>query len=168
MTGVLAAVCAVALLPGAAAGAAAGDVRDVEWRDSRYAVPPVGGCPAQEVPFADGAAVVGDSVYRFTPRERVRYADVTGEGVEDALLFLDCGPRNSEYSTALVGMTTAPDGSPTPLGTVVNPEVWTTVPTGVVVRDGLISVGLESWDTGRTWTEHYRWAASAAAFVRVG
>lgn len=148
-------------------GAAPG-VREVDWRNASFTVPQISGCPRQQVDFRQGAGTAGNSVYRFTPERRIEYADVTGEGVEDALILMDCGPRNSEYSTALIAMTTGPGGdSALPLGTVASPGVWTQVPTGFTVRDGVIAVAIEDWEAQRTWTEHYRWAASARAFVRV-
>ncbi|WP_246470853.1 hypothetical protein [Saccharopolyspora phatthalungensis] len=170
MRAVSAVVLAAGLLAGggAASGQAAPGVRDVDWRNAEFTVPPVGPCPEQSVRFADGAAEAGDSVYRFTPEREIGYADVTGEGVEDALILMDCGPRNSEYSRALIAMTTGPDGvAVRPLGTVVSPPVWTQVPNRFTISQGDIAVGLEDFDTGQNWTEHYRWAQSARAFVRV-
>ncbi|GAA0534411.1 hypothetical protein GCM10011581_08070 [Saccharopolyspora subtropica] len=152
---------------GVASAQGGSGVRDVDWRNAQYTVPPVGPCPEQFVPFTDGAAEVGNWVYRLAPDLPVGYADVTGEGVEDALLFVECGPRNSEYSRALVGVTTGSDARIQPLGTVVSPPVWTQVPNQVTVHDGDIAVRIEDFDTGATWTEHYRWAQSARAFVRV-
>ncbi|MER7010145.1 hypothetical protein ABT324_01780 [Saccharopolyspora sp. NPDC000359] len=151
------------LAGGSATAEPAEGVRDVDWRDTEFVVPPVGPCPQQSVPFSDGAAVVSGWVYRFTPERQVEYADVTGEGVEDALILVECGPQNSEYSRALVAMTEGPR----PLGTVVSPPVWTQLPTDLTVRAGEISVRIEDFDTGGAWTERYRWAQSAQAFVRI-
>ncbi|WP_246025458.1 hypothetical protein [Saccharopolyspora antimicrobica] len=135
----------------------------MDWRNAEFTVPAVGPCPQQSVAFAGGAAEVGNWVYRFTPEREVGFADVTGEGVEDALILVECGPRDSEYSRALVAMTEGPQ----PLGTVVSPPVWTQVPDGFTVHDGEIAVRIEDFDTGGSWTERYRWAQSARAFVRV-
>ncbi|MGP4017933.1 hypothetical protein [Saccharopolyspora sp. 5N708] len=153
---------------GSAAAQSASGVRDVDWRNAQFTVPLVGACPEQAVSFTGGAAQAGNSVYRFTPGREIGYADVTGEGVEDALILMECGPRDSEYSRALIAMTTSQDGiGIRPLGTVVSPPVWTQVPTEFTVWHGDISVLVEDFDTGQTWTEHYRWAQSAQAFVRI-
>lgn len=171
---VLAALFATALVVGGGATAAAAPVqaaapgvRDVQWRNTTLPLPPVGSCPRQSVEFTDGAGRTGDSIYRFTPNREIHYVDVTGEGVEDALIFMDCGPPASEYSTSLIAMTTRADGTVRALGTVVNTGVWEHQPTGVSVRDGLIAVTITDIRTGEVWTQHYRWAASAQAFVRV-
>ncbi|MCI2422864.1 hypothetical protein MOQ72_36110 [Saccharopolyspora sp. K220] len=153
---------------GSASAQSGTGVRDVDWRNAQFTVPPVGPCPEQAVSFTDGAALVGNSVYRFTPDREVGYADVTGEGVEDALILVECGPRDSEYSRALIAMTTSPDGAAIrPLGTVVSPPVWTQVPTEFTVWHGDIALFIEDFDTGQHWTEYYRWAQSAQAFVRI-
>jgi hypothetical protein len=161
---------AVVLLAGGGAASAQSvqGARDADWRNAQYVVPPVGPCPEQVVRFADGAAVVGNWVYRFAPEREVGHAEVTGEGVEDALILMECGPRDSEYSRALIAMTTGPDGiAVRPLGTVVSPPVWTQVPSEFTASQGDIAVLIEDFDTAESWTEHYRWAQSAQAFVRV-
>ena len=143
-------------------------MRDVDWHNASFTVPAVAGCPTSHVDFSGGAGTTEDSVYRFTPDREITYADVTGDGVEDALILMDCGPRNSEYSTALIAMSTGPDGaSVRPLGTVASPKVWTQVPTDHTVWHGGIAVAVTDRETGRTWTEYYRWAPSAEAFVRI-
>ncbi|GAA4619522.1 hypothetical protein [Saccharopolyspora hordei] len=163
LSAVWAAVAAVVVAGSPAVAQAPEGVRDVDWRNAEFTVPRVGPCPQQPVPFTDGAAEVGDWVYRFTPEREVEYADVTGEGVEDALLLVECGPRNAEYSRALVAVTEGPR----PLGTVVSPPTWRQVPQSCTVQDGVIAVEVEDFDTGGTWTERYRWAQSAQAFVRI-
>ncbi|GAB3685723.1 hypothetical protein [Saccharopolyspora tripterygii] len=157
---------AAALLAGG--GVAAADVQQVDWRNAEFDVPPVGSCPQQRVSFNDGAGEAGDRVYRFAPDKPIGYADVTGEGVEDALILVECGPRDAEYSRALIGMTTDPGGTePHPLGTVVSPPVWTQVPEEFQVFHQDIAVWINDFDTGQGHTEHYRWASSAQAFVRI-
>ncbi|MDA3643448.1 hypothetical protein LZ318_09295 [Saccharopolyspora indica] len=151
------------LAGGSATADPASDVREVDWPNAEFVVPAVGPCPQQVVDFTGGAAEAGGWVYRLTPERQVEFADVTGEGVVDALILVECGPPNSEYSRALVAMTEGPQ----PLGTVVSPSVWTQVPDGFTVHDGEISVRIEDFDTGGSWTERYRWAQSARAFVRV-
>ncbi|GAB3276120.1 hypothetical protein GCM10027563_03160 [Parasphingorhabdus pacifica] len=149
-------------------GAPGQGVRDVDWHGASFTVPAMSGCPRNHVEFSEGAGTAGDSVYRFTPNREITYADVTGDGVEDALILMDCGPRNSEYSTALIAMTTDQDGdSVRPLGTVASPAVWTQVPSDHMVWYGDIAVAITDWESERTWTEYYRWAPSAQAFVRV-
>ena len=147
---------------------ASADAPDVDWRNAEFAVPAVGACPQQVVDFNDGAGQAGDFVYRFTPDRGIEYADVTGEGTTDALMLVECGPRDSEYSRALIGMTTDPGGTtPETLGTVVSPPVWTQVPDEFIVFHGDIAVWIHDYETGQGHTEHYRWAASAKACVRV-
>ncbi|MBA8823691.1 hypothetical protein FHX42_001020 [Saccharopolyspora lacisalsi] len=150
------------------AQSAAPGVRDVDWHDATLPLPPVGSCPRNTVDFTDGEGRVDDSIYRFTPDREIHYADVTGEGVTDALIFMDCGPPASEYSTSLIGMTTRADGTVRALGTVVSTGVWTHQPTDVAVHGGLMAVTITDIETDRTWIQYYRWAASARAFVRVG
>jgi len=146
---------------------AAADAPEVDWRNAEFTVPAVGPCPRQVVDFNEGTGETGDFVYRFTPDREIGYADVTGEGTTDALMLVECGPRNSEYSRALIGMTTDPGGTaPETLGTVVSPPVWTQVPDEFSVFHGDISVWVLDYETGLGHTEHYRWAASAKAFVR--
>ncbi|GAA2779430.1 hypothetical protein [Saccharopolyspora taberi] len=161
--------CALVLTGGAvSAGEAgkaekAGGVRDVDWHNSEFSVPPVGSCPWQQVRFAAGAGETAEHVYRFAPDRDIVFADVTGEGVEDALIVMQCGPRDAEYSTALIAMT----ADAAPLGTVSNPGVWTRQPADFTVWYGDIAVRVTDFDTGEGWTEYYRWASSAKAFVRV-
>ncbi|WP_236623252.1 hypothetical protein [Saccharopolyspora rectivirgula] len=144
------------------------DVRDVDWHNATFTVPSVGSCPQQQVRFSDGTGSSGDHVYRFTPDEEIGYADVNGDRVEDALILLDCGPQNSEYTTGLIAMTTDEDGeSVRPLGVVVDPPTWTQYPFDFTVWYGDIAVAMGDYETGQTWTEYYRWAPSAGAFVRV-
>lgn len=167
---VLAAISITALLAGGTAVAepiSVRGVRDIDWHNAGFTVPAMGSCPAQEVLFSGGAGEAGNSVYRFTPDREIGYADVTGEGVEDALIMMDCGPRNSEYTSALIAMTTGEDGSVQPLGTVVNPDTWTHVPTDFTVWYGDIAAAITDIESGQRWTEYYRWAASARAFVRI-
>lgn len=146
---------------------AAADVRDVDWRNATLPLPRIGSCPAQTVDFTDGAARTDDAVYRFPPDREIIYADVTGEGVEDALVFMDCGPPASEYSTSLIAMTTDDAGAVRALGTVVDTGVWTLQPTDATVWYGDIAVAITDIETGDVSTRYYRWAASAQAFVRV-
>ncbi len=142
-------------------------VRDIDWRDATLPLPRVGSCSARTVDFTDGAARTEDAVYRLTPHREVVYADVTGEGVEDALVFVDCGPPASEYSTALVAMTTDAQGDPRTLGAVVNTRTWTVQPTDAVVWYGDIAVAITDLETDQVSTRYYRYAASAEAFVRI-
>lgn len=166
---------ATACLLGAATAAATpgvstaepSDVRDVDWRNETLPLPEVGFCPAQTVDFTNGAARTPGSVYRFAPNEDIVYADVTGEGVEDALIFMQCGPPASEYSTAVIAMTTDAAGNVRPLGTVSNPGTWTSRPSDVMVFYGDIGVAVTDTETGAISTRYYRWAASAQAFVRI-
>ncbi|TDC90104.1 hypothetical protein E1161_19615 [Saccharopolyspora aridisoli] len=152
----------------AGSGVATADVQQVDWHNAEFEVPQVGSCPRQVVSFTDGAGEAGDRVYRFTPDKPIGYADVTGEGLEDALMLIECGPRDSEYSRALIGMTTDPGGTvPRTLGTVVSPPVWTQVPEEFQVFHHDIAVWINDFDTGQGHTEHYRWASSAQAFVRI-
>ncbi|QUH04557.1 hypothetical protein HUO13_30635 [Saccharopolyspora erythraea] len=152
----------------ATAQASPSGVRDVDWHNLEFTVPPVGSCPWQSVRFTDGAGEAGDRVYRYQPGKDVVFADVTGEGVEDALILMQCGPRDSEYSTALIAMTTSADGAAVlALGTVSNPGVWTQQPSDFTVWYGDIAVAVTDFDTEQVWTEYYRWASSAKAFVRV-
>lgn len=157
------------VLLGSAGAMAAGEtqgVREIDWRNATFEVPPVGPCGQQVVTFTDGQARTPDSVYRFTPDREIVFADVTGEGVEDALMLVECGPPNSEYSRALVAVTADPDVRP--LGTVVSPSVWTQVPDAFAVApDHLIDVTILDYETDQTHPEKYRWASSAQAFVRV-
>ncbi|QGK71074.1 hypothetical protein GIY23_17480 [Allosaccharopolyspora coralli] len=154
------------LLASAPAVGSAQGVREVDWRNETFEVPAVGPCAQQSVTFADGQASTRDAVYRFTPDREIVFADVTGEGVEDALMLVECGPPNSEYSRALVAMTADPDVRP--LGTVVSPPVWTQVPDAFTIApDHLIEVTILDYETDRTHPEQYRWASSARAFVRV-
>ena len=165
-TAVLVSACALATT-GGVASAQQGGVRDVDWHNAEFTVPPVGSCPWQPVRFAAGHAETADSAYRFAPGREIVFADVTGEGVEDALVVMQCGPHDSEYSTALIGMTTDAAGAPVPLGTVSNPGVWTRTPADFTVWHGDIAVWVTDWDTEQSRTEYYRWASSAKAFVRV-
>lgn len=165
---------AAALVLGGGATAAAAPVRvadpgvrNVDWRNATLPLPPVGPCPRQTVEFTDGAARTADSVYRFTPDREIVYADVTGDGVEDALIFMDCGPPASEYSTSLIAMTTGADSAVRALGTVVDTGVWTHQPTDATVWYGDIAVAITDLETGDVRTQYYRWAASARAFVRI-
>lgn len=141
-------------------------VRDVDWHNATFEVPAVGPCPQQVVDFTNGAARLPEHVYRFTPEREILFTDVTGEGVEDALMLVECGPPNSEYSRALVAMTADPDVRP--LGTVVSPPVWTQVPDAFAVTPDLaVDVTILDYETNQTHPEKYRWASSAKAFVRV-
>ncbi|SFS36768.1 hypothetical protein SAMN05660874_00571 [Saccharopolyspora flava] len=152
----------------AGGGMAAADVQEVDWHNAAFEVPQVGPCPRQVVSFTNGAGEAGDWIYRFAPEKPIGYADVTGEGVDDALMYVECGPRGAEYSRALIGMTTDPGGTePHALGTVVSPPVWTQVPEEHQVFHGDIAVWINDLDTGQGHTEHYRWASSAQAFVRI-
>lgn len=146
---------------------AAAGVRDVDWRDATLPLPEVGPCSARTVDFTDGAARTDDAVYRFTPNREIIFADVTGEGVEDALVFMDCGPPASEYSTALIAMTTDDTGAPRSLGAVVDTGSWTLRPTDATVWYGDVAVAITDIETDRVATRYYRWAASAQAFVRI-
>ena len=152
----------------AGSGVATADLQRIDWHNAEFEVSQVGSCPRQVVSFTDGAAEVGDRVYRFTPGKPVGHADVTGEGVEDVLILIECGPRDSEYSRALIGMTTDAGGTaPRTLGTVVSPPVWTQVPEEFQVFHHDIAVWINDFETGQGHTEHYRWASSAQAFVRI-
>lgn len=143
----------------------AAGVRDVDWRNASVDVPKIGACPWQHVDFHDGAAETADHVYRFAPGRDIVYADVTGEGVEDALMVVSCGPRDSEFSTGLIAMTADPDARP--LGTVFDPPNWLQVPSDFMVWYRDIAVAVQDGDSGQTHTEYYRWASSAKAFVRI-
>jgi len=146
---------------------AAASVTEVDWRNATFDVPAIGACPADRVHFTDGSADTGAGVYRFTPGQPVRYADVTGEGVTDALAVLDCGPPGSEYTSALVGLTTRADGTTIrTLGPVVVAPDWTTTIGDVTTWYGDVAVLLTGSDGDRQ-TRYYRWASSAQAFVRI-
>ena len=50
---------------------------------------------------------------------------------------------------------------------MVDPPTWTQYPFDFTVWYGDIAVAMGDYETGQTWTEYYRWAPSAGAFVRV-
>jgi hypothetical protein len=64
-------------------------------------------------------------------------------------------------------MTTDAQGAPQPLGTVVNPDVWTTAPVDFGTWHGDVLVAVRGEDPPGVHTEYYRWAQSAKAFVRI-
>lgn len=168
----LAALCGAGMLTVCAGQVAAdtgspGDVRDVDWYNTTVPVSQLGACPPQDVTFQDGFGTAGDYVYRITPGSVITYADVGGDRSMDALYRVNCGPRNSEYTTGLIAMTTDSAGAPQALGTVVDPESWTQTPADFTVWHGDVAVTMTDTRTHEDWTEYYRWAASAEAFVRV-
>lgn len=162
----------LALAPAAVAAPVAAQptegVRDIDWHDAEYEVPPVGPCPQQQVRFHDGAGTAHSWIYRLAPEEGIDYADVTGDGVEDALILMDCGPPNSEYSRSLVALTTSGDGTAVPLGTVVSPESWRQVPVDFTAWHGDVAVSLVDQDTDQRWNEYLRWNPAEHAFARIG
>lgn len=162
----------LALAPAAVAAPVAaqpiGGVRDIDWREAGFEVPPVGPCPQQHVRFHDGSGTADGWAYRVAPEDGLGHADVNGDGVEDALLLVDCGPPNSEYSRSLVALTSSGDGAAAPLGTVVAPGNWQQVPVDFTARDGDVLVALVDRETGRRWEELHRWNPVEHAFARVG
>ncbi|WP_418153151.1 hypothetical protein [Actinoalloteichus caeruleus] len=164
------AVTAAVAGPTLAAQAAepAGGVRDIAWRDAVVPLPAIGACPAAPVSFTGGTAETPGHVYRFAPGHEVAFADVTADGVEDALLMIDCGPRNSEYSGSLVAVTVDEEGRPSLLGTVADGPHWMLRPTDFAVEDGDVVVTMTDWSTETTWVDRYRWSARLGHFELVG
>ncbi|MBE9374414.1 hypothetical protein IQ251_08115 [Saccharopolyspora sp. HNM0983] len=160
-------VLAPAAVAAPATAQPAADVRGIDWHDAEFEVPRVGPCPQQHVRFSGGAARTDGWVYRFTPERGIDYADVTGDGTEDVLALVDCGPPRSEYSTALVALTRSPDGSVVPLGTVVSPGTWRQVPVDFTTWHGDVAVTLTDQDTGARWNEYHRWVPDLGGFARI-
>ncbi|APU17735.1 MULTISPECIES: hypothetical protein [Actinoalloteichus] len=149
-----------------AAATTAQDVRDVDWYNATFTVSEVGGCPPATVTFTDGAGETEDRVYRFAPGAEIVYGDVIGSGRESALLILQCGPRNSEYSTAVVGVDVSEDGVISGLGTVGNKDSWEIVPVDVAIWHGDVAVRFEDFGTGQFTNEYYRFSPREG-FVRI-
>lgn len=148
--------------------AAAQPTAGTDWANGTYEVPAIDTCPTQTVTFVDGYAYTAAHVYRIAEGLPVVEGDVSGDGVTDSLIAMQCGPINSEFSTALIAMTTdLGNGTASPLGTVADPGTWTTKPTDYAVWHGDITVRLNDFDTEQSWNEYYRWAPSAQAFVRI-
>ncbi|ASO22894.1 hypothetical protein FHR81_005041 [Actinoalloteichus hoggarensis] len=150
----------------AGASASAQDVRDVDWRNTTFPVSEVGGCPPATVTFVDGAGETEDRVYRFAPDSEIVYGDVVGHGGESALLIMQCGPRNSEYSTAVVGVDVDESGRISSLGTAGNKATWEIVPVDVAIWHGDVAVRFEDFGTGEFTNEYYRFV-SGEGFVRI-
>lgn len=163
----------LALVPATVAAPAdarppSGGARGIDWYEAEFDVPPVGPCPQQHVRFHDGAGAANGWIYRIAPERGIDYADVTGDGTEDALVLMDCGPPNSEYSRALVALTGSGDGSASALGAVVSPSSWRQVPVDFTAWHGDVVVTLLDQDTGERWNEYRRWSTTEHAFARVG
>lgn len=157
-------------------------VRAVDWLNATLTVPALNGCPEEEtVTFEDGKAEAGNQVYRFAFDGVVKYADVNGDGRDDALVLIDCGPRDSHYTGALVAFTEDADSSAgddamvlSPLGAVVNPGTWTQRPIDFMTWHGDIAVAMLDHDlpenaeaAGQIWTEYYRWSGDSETFERI-
>ncbi|APU17734.1 MULTISPECIES: hypothetical protein [Actinoalloteichus] len=143
----------------------------MDWRNARFVMPGTGRCPARPVRFVDGIAESEDGCYRFETgpgldREIV-YADLTGDGHEDALLMLRCGQPDATALTVVVAVTVDARGVVLPLGTVFLPDVWTWQPVDLLVWHGDIALRVLDLDTGRCWTRYHRWSETARDFVRL-
>ncbi|AOS65883.1 hypothetical protein TL08_25535 [Actinoalloteichus hymeniacidonis] len=132
-------------------------VRDIDWRNSEFPVSEVGGCPPAIVSFEDGQGVSGDWIYRFAPEREIVFADV-GLGREAALLVLQCGPPNSEFSTAVVAMDVDEAGTITALGTVGNKDSWEIYPADIAVFYGDVAIRFQDFGTDEFFNEYYRYS----------
>ncbi|ASR34427.1 hypothetical protein BAY61_04840 [Prauserella marina] len=145
-----------------------GGVRDVDWHAATFEVPEIGPCPQQVVEFADGEAHLPDHLYRFTPERDIVFADVTGDGTEDALMLVECGVPNSEYTRALIGMTADPEVRL--LGAVESPPTWTRVPDDIGVEPHedlgqIVTANITDFETDRTYEKRYTWSDYYNAFL---
>lgn len=145
-------------------------VRNVDWHNTAFEVPEIGPCPQQVVEFTGGEAHLPDQLYRFTPDRDIVFADVTEDGTEDALMLVECGAPNSEYTRALIGMTADPDVRL--LGAVESPPRWTQVPDDVSVEPhnelGLIvRASITDFEQDRTYDKRYTWSDYYNSFLSI-
>ncbi|MBB3037180.1 hypothetical protein [Hoyosella altamirensis] len=145
-----------------------------DWLNATLTVPAINGCPDEAtVTFEEGKAETDTQVYRFAFDGVVKYGDVTGDGNDEALILLDCGPRDAHYTGALVAFSEGDEGIE-PVGVVVNPATWTERPIDFTVWHGDIAVAMididlpaVAEDAGEISTEYYRWSADTESFERI-
>lgn len=152
----------------------ASGLRAVDWLNTTLTIPPINGCPEEEtVTFTDGKAETESQVYRFAFDGVIKYGDVTGDGNDEALALIDCGPHNSHYTGALVVFSEG-DERVEPIGVAVNPAIWTQRPIDFLIWHGDIAVAMLDHDlpeqaeaAGQVWTEYYRFSADSEEFERI-
>ncbi len=139
----------------------------VNWRNATVVLPrlwPTGPhCDGGLVTFVNGRATVRGSAYRILPpgKEPV-YADIIGDSRAEALIPVQCGPVNSEYSDTLVAFT-GQALRPRGFGSIKT-NTWTEGMAGVRVTDKKVvevTVKEHTGDYPRTQIRGFAWNGSA-------
>ncbi|NUS72387.1 MAG: hypothetical protein HOQ05_03170 [Corynebacteriales bacterium] len=149
----------------ALSGSTAVGATDVDWKNARVPVPVGTHCPAGDVQFNDGMSEHNDYLYRILPNPSVPvYGDVDGNGDRDALLRMQCGPKNSEYSEALIAVSANGDAL-YPLATVLRADDWGQQFTNYAVFGSVVRVTVS--DEQQSWVRWFEWNANTGTFVEI-
>ncbi|MCW2503374.1 MAG: hypothetical protein JWO79_1658 [Actinomycetia bacterium] len=105
--------------PSPSPSAAPLSLRATDWANAPVTIAASGSCRGATVTFSKGSAASGDTVYRILGGNTApAYGDLDGDGIEDAIVLVNCQPGSMAPVTALVAV----GGTGRALGAVAMPS----------------------------------------------
>jgi hypothetical protein len=143
--------------PSPSPSAAPVSLRATDWANAPVTIAASGSCRGATVTFSKGSAASGDTVYRILGGNTApAYGDLDGDGIEDAIVLVNCQPGSMAPVTALVAV----GGTGRALGTVAMPSDLM-FSAYSVSGEKIHAAVTEDGGDGRTQQRTYSWNGSS-------
>ncbi|MGH3738443.1 MAG: hypothetical protein ACRDT6_22970, partial [Micromonosporaceae bacterium] len=144
-------------------------IRDINLRNVTVTVDSLGSCAGGTLSFSGGRASGPDGCAWKIADGDERYADLDGDGGEEAVTTIAAGPPNTEYLGAVIAFR-YDAGKLRTMSYVYVADHSSQRITGITVSDGGITIGIadSSWDPEQSqWQQRtFRWGGGG--FTQIG